>query len=66
MPKVGKKKFIKIKGISMTGLNQRQVGAMKKHSKNHTANHLRGMVNMMKNGMTFKQSHVRAMKSVGK
>ena len=60
------KKSIKIKGVPMSGLNQRQVGAMKKHSKNHTANHLRGMVNMMKNGMTFKQSHVRAMKKIGK
>ena len=26
------KKSIKIKGVPMSGLNQRQIGAMKKHS----------------------------------
>jgi len=60
------KKSVKIKGVPMSGLNQRQVGAMKKHSIHHTAKHIRGMANMMRNGMTFKQSHVAAMKKIGK
>jgi hypothetical protein len=60
------KKSIKIKGVSMSGLNQRQIGAMKKHSKHHTAKHIRGMVGMMKKGKTFTQSHKLAMKKVGR
>jgi hypothetical protein len=60
------KKAIQIKGVPMSGLNQRQIGAMKKHSKHHTAKHIRGMANMMRNGMTFKQSHLAAMKKIGK
>ena len=60
------KKALKIKGISTSGLNQRQIGAMKSHSKHHTVKHLRSMVSSMKSGKTFKQSHVSAMKKVGK
>jgi hypothetical protein len=50
----------------MSGLNQRQIGAMKRHSKHHTVKHLKSMVSSMKSGKTFKQSHVSAMKKVGK
>jgi len=60
------KKALKVKGVSMSGLNQRQIGAMKRHSKHHTVKHLRSMVSSMKSGKTFKQSHVSAMKKVGK
>jgi hypothetical protein len=60
------KKVTKIKGVSMSGLNQRQIGAMKRHSKHHTVKHLKSMVSSMKSGKTFKQSHVSAMKKVGK
>ena len=60
------KKAVKIKGVSMSGLNQRQVGAMKRHSKHHTVKHLKAMVTSMKSGKTFKQSHVSAMKIIGK
>ena len=60
------KKVIKIKGVSMSGLNQRQIGAMKKHSKHHTVKHIKSMVSNIKSGKTFKQSHVLATKKVGK
>tara|TARA_R100000700_G_C3174591_1_gene149258 strand:+ start:896 stop:1087 length:192 start_codon:yes stop_codon:yes gene_type:complete len=60
------KKSIKIKGVSMSGLNQRQVGAMKKHAKHHSVKHIRGMVSMMNKGKTFTQSHKLAMKKIGK
>ena len=63
---MSKKKTVKVKGVSMYGLNVRQTNAMKKHSKHHTAKHIRGMANMMRNGKTFKQSHKLAMKKVGK
>tara|TARA_Y100001937_G_scaffold21365_1_gene30104 strand:+ start:109 stop:291 length:183 start_codon:yes stop_codon:yes gene_type:complete len=56
----------KIKGVSMNGLNKRQVGAMKRHSKHHTAKHLRTMVQAMKKGKTFRESHNIAMKKSGR
>ena len=55
-----------IKGVNVSALNVRQQNAMKKHSKHHTAKHLRSMVTSMKKGKTFKQSHQIAMKKVGK
>jgi len=57
---------VKIKGISLSGLNKRQEGAMKRHSKHHTAKHLKEMVSLMKKGKTFTDSHKIAMKKVGK
>ena len=56
----------KVKGVSMNGLTTRQSNAMKKHSKHHTVKHLRSMVNAMKQGKTFTQSHKIAMNRVGK
>ena len=56
----------KIKGVSMNGLNKRQIGAMKRHSQHHTAKHLRAMVVAMKKGESFTQSHKTAMKKAGK
>ena len=50
----------------MAGLNKRQTNAMKKHSKHHTAKHLRAMVAAMKRGSTFTQSHKAAMKKTGR
>ncbi len=47
-------------------LNTRQQNAMKKHAKHHTAKHIKSMVAMMKKGATFTQSHMTAMKKVGK
>jgi|TARA_R100000781_G_scaffold100716_2_gene64203 hypothetical protein len=55
-----------VKGVSLSSLNTRQQGAMKRHSKHHTAKHLRAMVKSMKRGKTFTQSHKIAMKKVGK
>ena len=56
----------KIKGVSMSGLNNRQQSAMKRHAKHHTAKHIKSMVTAMKRGQTFTQSHKTAMKKVGK
>ena len=56
----------KIKGVSMAGLNKRQVTAMKRHSKHHTAKHIRTMVQAMKKGKTFGESHKIAMKKSGR
>ena len=52
----------KVKGVSMAGLNKRQITAMKKHSKHHTAKHIRAMAVAMRKGETFTQSHKTAMK----
>ncbi len=57
---------MKVKGISVTGLSKRQVAAMRRHARHHTAKHLRSMVAAMRRGATFGQSHSRAMKKVGK
>ncbi len=35
---------MKVKGISVTGLSKRQVAAMRRHARHHTAKHLRSMV----------------------
>lgn len=56
----------KIKGVSLTALNKRQQAAMGKHSKHHTAKHIKSMVASIKKGKTFTQSHKIAMKKVGR
>ena len=57
---------MKIKNVNVSMLNTKQQNAMKKHSKHHTAKHIKSMVAMMKKGKTFTQSHKAAMKKVGK
>jgi hypothetical protein len=57
---------MKIKGVDVSGLNLKQKNAMERHSVHHTGNHLKSMVNAMKKGATFSQSHKMAMKKVGK
>ena len=57
---------MKVKGVNVTGLNKRQVKAMRRHAKHHTRKHLRSMVTLMKRGRTFTQSHILAMRKVGK
>tara|TARA_R100001082_G_C4239042_1_gene106554 strand:+ start:189 stop:362 length:174 start_codon:yes stop_codon:yes gene_type:complete len=57
---------MKIKGVSLAGLNKRQENAMKRHSQHHTGKHLKEMVLLMKKGKTFGDSHKLAMKKVGK
>jgi len=39
---------------------------MSRHASHHTAKHLKVMVESMKKGQTFTQSHKTAMKKVGK
>ena len=62
MPKETKK----VKGVSLSGLTTKQSNAMVKHSEHHTTNHLKVMVQSMKKGRTFTQSHKIAAKKVGK
>ena len=56
----------KVKGVSTTALNKRRQAAMSCHASHHTAKHLKVMVESMKKGQTFTQSHKTAMKKVGK
>jgi len=56
----------RVKGVSTTALNKRQQSAMSRHASHHTAKHLKVMVESMKKGLTFTQSHKTAMKKVGK
>tara|TARA_Y100000817_G_scaffold304897_1_gene288397 strand:+ start:1622 stop:1810 length:189 start_codon:yes stop_codon:yes gene_type:complete len=62
MPKEAKK----VKGVSLSGLTTKQSNAMIKHSEHHTATHLKVMVQSMKKGRTFTQSHKIASRKVGK
>ena len=39
---------MKVKGVSLTGLSKRQVAAMRRHARHHTAKHLRSMVAAMR------------------
>tara|TARA_Y100001970_G_scaffold290479_1_gene424375 strand:+ start:1969 stop:2142 length:174 start_codon:yes stop_codon:yes gene_type:complete len=57
---------MKVKGINLKDLTKRQQNAMKRHSVHHTGNHIKAMVNAMKEGKTFTESHELAMKKVGK
>jgi len=57
---------MKIKGVSLLGLNKRQKSAIRRHSKHHTKKHIRAMVSAMKRGKTFGQSHKVAQKKVGR
>jgi len=57
---------MKVKGVSVKGLNKRQISAMRRHSKHHTKKHLRAMVTAMRKGSTFTNSHKVAMKKVGR
>ena len=57
---------MKAKGVSLAGLNKKQMTAMRKHSKHHTVKHIKAMVRAMKKGRTFTQSHESAMKKVGR
>ena len=56
----------KVKGVSLSGLTTRQVNSMIEHGKNHTATHLKIMVESMKKGRTFTQSHKIATRKAGK
>ena len=57
---------MKVKNVNVSMFTKRQQAAIKRHSKHHTSKHVRSMVNMMKKGKTFTESHKAAMKKVGK
>ena len=56
----------KVKGVELTGLSKRQVTAMRRHARHHTAKHLREMVKAMRRGTTFTHSHTSAQRKVGR
>tara|TARA_R100001510_G_scaffold38908_1_gene35302 strand:- start:12775 stop:12993 length:219 start_codon:yes stop_codon:yes gene_type:complete len=56
----------KVKGVSMNGLNARQINAMAKHSEHHSKKHIEFMVSAINNGASFSESHEMAMNKVGK
>jgi hypothetical protein len=57
-----KKPSMKVKKKALT---KRQDSAMKRHSKHHTAKHMRYMKRRMLMGDTFRQAHKKAQKQVG-
>tara|TARA_Y100001938_G_scaffold132865_1_gene191571 strand:- start:358 stop:558 length:201 start_codon:yes stop_codon:yes gene_type:complete len=61
-----KTKNITVKGVSMAGLTPRQQQTMKKHSKHHTAKHLRDMKRRMAKGTSFTAAHKQTQKAVGR
>jgi hypothetical protein len=56
----------KRKPIKKKGLSKRQEASMKRHSKHHTAKHMKYMKNLMMKGSTFTAAHKKAQKAVGK
>ena len=60
------KPSVKIKGVDVSSLTKKQQTTMKKHSVHHTGKHIQSMVNAMKRGSTFSESHKKAQKKVGK
>ena len=62
MPRAKPKK----KPIRKKSLTKRQEASLKRHSKHHSAKHMKYMKNLMMKGSTFRQSHKKAMAKVGK
>jgi len=56
----------KRKPVKKKGLSKRQEASMKRHSKHHTAKHMKYMKNLMMKGSTFTAAHKKAQKAVGK
>ena len=63
MPRTRKKPSMKVKKKSLT---KRQDAAMKRHSKHHTAAHMKYMKRRMLMGDNFRTAHKKAQKQVGK
>jgi len=61
-----RKKSKTVKGVSLQGLTDKQQSTMVKHSKHHTAKHLKDMKRRMSKGTSFTQSHKQSQKAVGK
>jgi len=62
MPRTRKKTSMRVKKQKLT---KRQEGAMKRHSKHHTAKHMKYMKRRILMGDTFRQEHKKAQKQVG-
>ena len=58
-------KVASITGI-IKGLKPRQQKTMKAHARHHSLKHMRSMARAMKNGATFKNAHLKTMRSIGK
>ena len=61
-----KKKRVRKKPIRKKALTKRQEASMKRHSKHHTAKHMRYMKHLMMKGSTFTAAHKKAQKAVGR
>ena len=57
---------MKVKGVDLSALNNRQQTAMKRHGEHHTAKHLRDMLKRMKKGKSFTEAHRASQKAVGR
>jgi len=62
LPRTRKKTSMRVKKQKLT---KRQDNAMKRHSKHHTAKHMKYMKRRMLMGDTFRQAHKKAQKQVG-
>ena len=56
----------KRKPVKKKGLTKRQEASMKRHSKHHTAKHMKYMKNLMMKGSTFTTAHKKVQKAVGR
>ena len=61
-----KRKRVRRKPTKKKALTKRQEASMKRHSKHHTAKHMKYMRNLMMKGSTFTAAHKKAQKAVGK
>ena len=61
-----KRKTTRKKPTRNKSLTKRQETSMKRHSKHHSAKHMRYMKNLMMKGSTFTAAHKKAQKAVGK
>ena len=55
-----------LKNVNLNGLSVMQKKQMQKHKVHHTKKHLSMMASEMRKGKTFKQSHNKAQRAVGK
>jgi hypothetical protein len=58
-------KVASIKNI-IKDLKPGQQKTMRSHARHHTLKHMRSMASALKKGSSFKNAHIKAMRSVGK
>jgi len=61
-----KRKTTRRKPKAKKALTKRQEASMKRHSKHHSAKHMKYMKNLMMKGDTFRSAHKKAQAKVGK